>query len=68
MSFPLTAPPPTAGSVKRYLPPSIAGDYTLLTAKQTTLLGIAADLGANRFAKRASQIDRDAWVPTSPPT
>ena len=47
----------------RYLPPSIAGDYSELSAKQTELLAIAADLGRNKFAPRAEQIDRDAVFP-----
>ncbi len=54
---------PPSGAVKRYQPPCIAGDYTVLTPKQEKLLAIAADLGANRFAKRADQIDRDAVFP-----
>ncbi len=59
MSSPNSA---TTGST-RYLPPSIAGDYVELTPKQKKLLAIAADLGANKFAKRAAQIDRDAVFP-----
>ena len=47
----------------RYMPPSIAGDYTELTPKQTTLLDIAARLGRERFAPRAQQIDHDAVFP-----
>ncbi|MDP3170558.1 MAG: acyl-CoA dehydrogenase family protein, partial [Polaromonas sp.] len=47
----------------RYLPPSIAGDYTELTPKQTELLAIAARLGREKFAPRAQQIDRDAVFP-----
>ncbi|MDO8755849.1 MAG: acyl-CoA dehydrogenase family protein, partial [Polaromonas sp.] len=53
------SPPPAA----RYLPPSIAGDYTELTPKQTELLAIAARLGREKFAPRAQQIDRDAVFP-----
>jgi alkylation response protein AidB-like acyl-CoA dehydrogenase len=34
-----------------------------LTDKQKTLLAIASDLGRNRFAPRAEQIDRDAVFP-----
>ena len=47
----------------RYSPPCIAGEYSTLTDKQTTLLAIAADLGRNKFAARAQQIDRDAVFP-----
>ena len=47
----------------RYMPPSIAGDYTELTPKQTTLLDIAARLGREKFAPRAQQIDHDAVFP-----
>ena len=47
----------------RYVPPSIAGDYTTLTDKQNRLLEIASDLGRNKFAPRAQQIDRDAVFP-----
>ncbi|MEY4883925.1 MAG: hypothetical protein RIS34_1779 [Pseudomonadota bacterium] len=60
MSAPSLSPPPPAS---RYLPPSIAGDYVELTDKQKTLLAIASDLGRNRFAPRAEQIDRDAVFP-----
>ena len=52
---------PADGS--RYVPPPIAGDFTELTEKQRDLLAIAADLGRNRFAARAGQIDRDAVFP-----
>ena len=55
------SPPPSAA--KRYLPPGIAGDYTELSAKQKELLAIASDLGRNKFAARAEQIDRDAVFP-----
>lgn len=48
---------------RRYQPPGIAGDYTTLTTKQQELLAIAADLGVNKFAPRAAQIDRDAVFP-----
>ena len=51
--------PPT----KAYVAPSIIGAYAEPTAKQRELLAIAADLGRNRFAKRAEQIDRDAVFP-----
>ena len=47
----------------RYVPPSITGDYSELTEKQKKLLAIASDLGRNRFAARAEQIDRDAVFP-----
>jgi alkylation response protein AidB-like acyl-CoA dehydrogenase len=49
--------------VKAYTPPPILGEYAEPTAKQRELLAIAADLGRNRFAKRAGQIDRDAVFP-----
>ncbi len=55
------SPPPSAAM--RYLPPGIAGDYTELSAKQKELLAIASDLGRNKFAARAEQIDRDAVFP-----
>ena len=48
---------------RRYIPPSIAGDYTELTPKQKELLSIAADLGKNKFAPRAFEIDRNAVFP-----
>jgi alkylation response protein AidB-like acyl-CoA dehydrogenase len=48
---------------KAYVPPPIIGEYAEPTAKQRELLAIAADLGRNRFAKRAEQIDRDAVFP-----
>ncbi|MEP6969373.1 MAG: acyl-CoA dehydrogenase family protein, partial [Betaproteobacteria bacterium] len=54
-----TAPP----KATRYVPPSIAGEYTTLTDKQTQLLAIASELGRTRFAPRAQQIDRDAVFP-----
>ncbi len=52
-----------AAPAARYVPPSIAGDYTELTDKQKQLLAIAGDLGRNKFAARAGQIDRDAVFP-----
>ncbi len=48
---------------RRYMPPSIAGDYTELTDKQKKLLAIASDLGRNKFAPRAFEIDRKAVFP-----
>ncbi len=63
LESPATAPALTAATVRRYVPPCIAGDYTELSSKQKTLLAIAADLGVNKFAKRAGQIDRDAVFP-----
>jgi len=54
---------PQASTSSRYVPPSIAGDYTALTDKQSQLLAIASELGRNRFAARAGQIDRDAVFP-----
>jgi len=48
---------------KAYVPPPIIGEYAEPTAKQRELLAIAADLGRNRFAGRAAQIDRDAVFP-----
>ena len=56
----MSAPSPAP---RRYQPPGIAGDYTELTPKQKQLLAIATDLGANKFALRAGQIDRDAVFP-----
>ncbi len=57
---PIGASAPSRGA---YLPPSIIGEYAEPTAKQRELLTIAADLGRNRFARRAEQIDRDAVFP-----
>jgi alkylation response protein AidB-like acyl-CoA dehydrogenase len=57
---PASPPSPPAS---RYVPPSITGDYSELTEKQKKLLAIASDLGRNRFAARAEQIDRDAVFP-----
>ena len=54
---------PSALPVRRYQVPAICGDYTVLTAQQKQLLEIAADLGVNKFAVRAAQIDRDAVFP-----
>lgn len=54
---------PPSQSLSRYVPPSITGDYSELTDKQKKLLAIASDLGRNRFAARAEQIDRDAVFP-----
>lgn len=54
---------PVAPVVSRYVPPSIAGDYTELTPKQAQLLAIARELGRTKFAPRAEQIDRDAVFP-----
>ena len=54
---------PAAQPARRYIPPSIAGDYTELTPKQKELLAIAADLGKNKFAPRAFEIDRNAVFP-----
>ena len=59
-ALPLSASAPLAS---RYMPPSIAGDYTELTPKQAQLLDIAARLGREKFAPRAQQIDRDAVFP-----
>jgi len=60
-----SAPPEGASATSRatYVPPSIIGAYAEPTAKQRELLAIAADLGRNRFARRAEQIDRDAVFP-----
>jgi len=60
-----SAPPEGASALSRatYVPPSIIGAYAEPTAKQRELLAIAADLGRNRFARRAEQIDRDAVFP-----
>ena len=49
-----------------YTPPPITGDATsfaALTPKQRELLTIARTLGTERFAARATQIDRDAVFP-----
>ena len=59
----MTAAAAPVATATPYVPPSIAGDYTELSAKQKELLGIAADLGRNRFAPRAAQIDREAVFP-----
>ena len=56
-------PPSTILPSRRYQPPSIAGDYTELTAKQKQLLAIARELGTTKFAPRAEKIDRDAVFP-----
>ena len=56
-------PPSASTPARRYLPPSIAGDYTELTPKQQQLLAIARELGTTKFAQRAEQIDRDAVFP-----
>ncbi|MDO9357977.1 MAG: acyl-CoA dehydrogenase family protein [Polaromonas sp.] len=62
-ALPLPATPATPALASRYLPPSIAGDYTEPTPKQAKLLEIAARLGREKFAPRAQQIDRDAVFP-----
>ena len=54
---------PKAPAASRYTPPSVVGDQATLTDKQARLLAIASDLGRNRFAARAAQIDRDAVFP-----
>ena len=54
---------PRDSTASRYIPPSIVGDQATLTGKQARLLAIASDLGRNRFAARAAQIDRDAVFP-----
>jgi alkylation response protein AidB-like acyl-CoA dehydrogenase len=59
----MSALPVFPAPIARYLPPSIAGEYTELTPKQTELLAIAAQLGREKFAPRAQQIDRDAVFP-----
>ena len=59
----MPAVPNPAPNGSRYVPPPIAGDFAELTDKQRELLAIAADLGRNRFAARAGQIDRDAVFP-----
>ncbi len=60
---PLMSTAPNDYASSRYQTPSIAGDYTALTDKQAQLLAIASDLGRNKFAPRAGQIDRDAVFP-----
>jgi hypothetical protein len=63
LEFP-TAPKAAPAAVeRRYTPPSIAGDYTELTDKQKKLLAIASELGRNKFAPRAFEIDRKAVFP-----
>ena len=59
----MSAAPPSTNAASRYQPPSIAGDYTELTAKQQELLAIASELGRAKFAPRAEKIDRDAVFP-----
>ncbi len=66
MSAVLEFPTPAKASPapeRRYTPPCIAGDYTELTPKQKQLLALAADLGKNKFAPRAQEIDRNAVFP-----
>lgn len=41
----------------------IAGDPALLTPRQRELVALAAELGADRFAPRAAEHDRDASFP-----
>lgn len=62
-SSPQVPASPSSPPTSRYLPPSITGDYSELTEKQKMLLAIASDLGRNKFAARAEQIDRDAVFP-----
>ena len=62
-SVPAPDAPRPVSPARRYFPPSIAGDYTELTPKQKELLAIAADLGKNKFAPRAFEIDRNAVFP-----
>ena len=62
-SAPAPDAPQLVSPARRYIPPSIAGDYTELTPKQKELLSIAADLGKNKFAPRAFEIDRNAVFP-----
>ncbi len=54
---------PKAPAATRYVPPSIVGDHSALTDQQARLLAIASDLGRNKFAPRAGQVDRDAVFP-----
>ncbi len=58
-----SAAPRPVSPARRYVPPGIAGDYTELTPKQKELVAIAADLGKNKFAPRAFEIDRNAVFP-----
>ena len=62
-----SATAPAAGAApapaRRYAAPCIAGEYAALTSLQTELLAIAQRLGTEKFAPRASQIDRDAVFP-----
>ena len=46
---------------KPFMP--ICGDDYPLTEKQKHLMALAHDLGQNKFAPRAAQLDRDAQFP-----
>jgi alkylation response protein AidB-like acyl-CoA dehydrogenase len=46
-----------------YVPPPIAGEGYPLSTEQRELLGIAAQLGREKFAPRAEKYDRDATFP-----
>jgi alkylation response protein AidB-like acyl-CoA dehydrogenase len=59
----VATPPAPTPSQRRYVPPSIAGDYTTLTDKQNQLLAIASELGRTKFAPRAFEVDRHAVFP-----
>jgi len=54
---------PTESPTRRYVPPSIAGDYADLTDKQQQLLAIACELGRSALAPRAVAVDREAVFP-----
>jgi alkylation response protein AidB-like acyl-CoA dehydrogenase len=51
----------TSVASKPYMP--ICGDDYPLTEKQKHLMAMAHDLGQNKFAPRAAQLDRDAQFP-----
>ena len=51
----------TSVASKPYMP--ICGDDYPLTEKQKLLMALAHDLGQNKFAPRAAQLDRDAQFP-----
>jgi alkylation response protein AidB-like acyl-CoA dehydrogenase len=51
----------TSVASKPYMP--ICGDDYPLTEKQKHLMAMAHDLGKNKFAPRAAQLDRDAQFP-----
>ena len=50
-------------SASPHAAPHIAGDPSLLTARQRELVALAAELGSTRFAPRAAEHDREASFP-----